>query len=225
LSVQTAAIEGQFNRNIPNGPTVAALVRSQATAYADGPATGRAKQSAVPAVTPAPAVPPGAAYKVGDQGPAGGLIFFDMGFYMDGWRYLEAAPQDFPTRVQWGDVGVAYERSETGIGTGKQNTSSVLSRLKNNGQTMRAAQVVGLPQYGGYDDWFLPSRDELGLMYENLKKQRIGGFSNDVYWSSSGTGVYIDVGMTGVWQINFFDGRQINAHYYNEGRIRAVRQF
>jgi TolB-like protein len=38
LSVQTAEIEGQFNRNIPDGQTVAALVRSQATGYGGGAA-------------------------------------------------------------------------------------------------------------------------------------------------------------------------------------------
>ena len=31
-------------------------------------------------------------YKIGDVGPAGGYIFFDKGYYSDGWRYLEAAP-------------------------------------------------------------------------------------------------------------------------------------
>ena len=33
-------------------------------------------------------------YKVGDIGPAGGYIFYDRGYYQDGWRYLEAAPAD-----------------------------------------------------------------------------------------------------------------------------------
>ena len=33
-------------------------------------------------------------YKEGDIGPAGGYIFYDRGYYQDGWRYLEAAPAD-----------------------------------------------------------------------------------------------------------------------------------
>ena len=33
-------------------------------------------------------------YKIGDEGPAGGVIFYDKGEYSDGWRYLEAAPAD-----------------------------------------------------------------------------------------------------------------------------------
>jgi hypothetical protein len=94
LSVESARIEGQFNRNIPDGPTVAALVKSQATGYGGSNYSGSAAavkpaaapagavpalagQTAVPtpASDPAPAPTPPAAekvYKIGDTGPAGG---------------------------------------------------------------------------------------------------------------------------------------------------------
>jgi hypothetical protein len=91
LSVQSAQIEGQFNRNIPDGPTVAALVRSQATGYGGGgayggggggiaatvPATPAPAPAALPA-SPVPAAPPPAspAYNTGDRGPGGGFIFY-----------------------------------------------------------------------------------------------------------------------------------------------------
>jgi hypothetical protein len=42
LSVQSAQIEGQFNRNIPNNPTIAALAQSKATGYGSGTAVASA---------------------------------------------------------------------------------------------------------------------------------------------------------------------------------------
>jgi hypothetical protein len=218
LSVQSAQIEGQFNKNIPDGPTVSALVQSRATGYGGGAARPAATPARGTAAAPASSAP-AQDYKVGDRGPAGGWIFFDMGFYMDGWRYLETAPQDFPTRVKWGDTFM-WGGTDTGVGTGKRNTTTRASMLKKEGEAMRAAQVVSVPQYGGYDDWFLPSKDELNLMYENLKQKRIGNFSNDIYWSSSNEG-----GIYQAWQTDFSDGSQKTAWRNTDALVRAVRQF
>ncbi|MDA3949343.1 MAG: caspase family protein, partial [Spirochaeta sp.] len=42
-------------------------------------------------------------YQTGDRGPAGGIVFYDKGRESDGWRYLEAAPEDLAggDRVNW----------------------------------------------------------------------------------------------------------------------------
>jgi hypothetical protein len=40
-------------------------------------------------------------YKIGDTGPAGGIIFYDKGDSSDGWQYLEAAPPDFEFTANW----------------------------------------------------------------------------------------------------------------------------
>ena len=39
--------------------------------------------------------------RVGDTGPAGGLIFYDKGENTDGWQYLEAAPVEFEFQANW----------------------------------------------------------------------------------------------------------------------------
>ncbi|MDR1179733.1 MAG: hypothetical protein LBK44_04445, partial [Spirochaetales bacterium] len=95
----------------------------------------------------------GTAYKIGDRGPAGGIIFFTMGG--SGWRYLEAAPADLPD-AEWGpdDVDIA---TETRIGSGKKNTELIVAKLRELGETGMAAQLCAGYEVNGFKDWFLPS--------------------------------------------------------------------
>lgn len=123
-------------------------------------------------------------YKFGIKGPAGGWIFYDKGSYSDGWRYLEASPESTEWRCAWGSVGTLIGGTERGIGTGKSNTAKIVEWLNSHGETGKAAQLCDALVYGGYSDWFLPSIEELDLIYKNLKVYSVGGFKNDCYWSS-----------------------------------------
>ena len=222
LSVQSAQIEGQFNRNIPNGPTVTALVNSKATGYGSGtaqtvtaPARGAAATVTsvpVPAPTPAPAAPTSqpTTYNIGDKGPAGGIIFFDKGYFSDGWQYLEVASRDAPT-AHWGSN---VNGTREGIGTGKQNTTLIV-QTDETGTTAHRCQEY---RQGGYSDWFLPSKDELNLMYQNLKQKGLGGFSNTYYWSSSVTRGWVTIQ-------RFNDGSQASDEPNRTNSVRACRQF
>jgi hypothetical protein len=242
LSVQDARIAGQFNRNIPDSPTVSALARSQATGYGGNstyngttaPASTTALAAQVPAATidTQPAAPPVPVYKVGDTGPAGGLIFYDKGNDSGGWRYLEAAPEDLGRKLYATEEGVGIEARRT-VGTGKANTQAIMVQANNRGGGFGwAAQACDALETNGFDDWFLPSRDELHYMYGNLHMRNLGGFSPEWYWSSTyETDSY---GAHSWWGENFSDGGQAyhtgnrDTHYSNhpqQFRIRAIRQF
>jgi hypothetical protein len=69
----------------------------------------------------------------------------------------------------------------TAVGTGKGNTQLIVESLE---QIGKAAQRCDSLSLKGYDDWFLPSKDELNLMYRNLHRGA-GEFSHSWYWSSS----------------------------------------
>ena len=161
-------------------------------------------------------------YKIGDKGPAGGWIFYDKGSYSDGWRYLEAAPKSTEwTDKQWDSFKTLIGGTETGIGTGQSNTTKIID-IQGTGHTY-AAQLCDALVYGGYIDWFLPSKDELNLMYKNLKvnNNNIGGIASDShYWSSSAGNGY------NAWCQSFSSGHQ---NYGNEDyyfvQVRAVRAF
>lgn len=188
-------------------------------------------------------------YPIGGTGPAGGHIFYDKGSYSNGWRYLEAAPVSTEwTGKEWGsyvtiwwgsgmyiDVGVEIGGTETGIGTGQSNTTIIVTWLNNNSddtlgdvtyKTDRAAYLCDALVYGGYGDWFLPSKDELNLMYENLHHiaTPVGGFHclaqwGDYYWSSS------EYSADYVGCQYFYNGFQDNWLKNDTYRVRAVRAF
>lgn len=166
-------------------------------------------------------------YAVGDIGPTGGYIFYvDSSDSYDGWRFLEAAPEDISGTKVWGTYGTAVLGAEgTAVGTGAQNTLDIIA---SDVSTSNAAHVCAdysvTVDTTTYDDWFLPSKDELDLMYDNLKVNGLGGFKSSYYWSSSEYGKYL------AWQQNFRGGAQ---HYENKGGyneyygryVRPVRAF
>ena len=156
--------------------------------------------------------------KVGDTGPAGGIIFYDKGTAADGWRFLEAAPTEQSTGIQWynGNYIDIKGAVATGIGTGKANTATIIAAQ---GPGSYAASLCDSLVIGDYDDWFLPSKDELNLMYTNLKKAGLGGFGGSWFWSSYQNNNFI------AWGQDFSDGHQGNDDKYVKNSVRACRAF
>lgn len=72
----------------------------------------------------------------------------------------------------------------------------------------------------GYSDWYLPSKDELDLIYRNLKKNNIGNFTHISYWSST----HGDRS-TIAWKQDFREGYQDQNYTYFKLGVRAIRAF
>jgi hypothetical protein len=154
------------------------------------------------------------------------LVFYDKGYVSDGWRYLEAAPSDqIGPYHAWSniiDVEIGTSAQGIAIGTGQTNTTAIIGQ---SGHMESAAQLCeDLSITNGsttYNDWFLPSEDELNLMYTNLYNEGVGGFANDSYWSSS------EVSAT-VARFQYFWPDTTPGNYSKSNsavRIRAVRAF
>ena len=181
-------------------------------------------------------------YQIGDIGPAGGYIFYDKGFSSDGWRYLEAAPENSEFTAEWGVYIMIESELKTHpgithyvekklfvsgtsmlIGTGKENTELILAKLKMTGEKGRAAQQCISLNIADKTDWFLPSLFELGYMYENLHKQGLGGFKDGkkgIYWSSS------EISPGGLINVrDFRDGVSDYEVNYRKHLVRACRRF
>jgi len=171
-------------------------------------------------------------YKVGERGPAGGWIFYDKGKTSDGWRYLEAAPDDLKMEAKWGCLAKSIaEARNKAIGTGKSNTEAIIKNCGESGLEYGVAKVAakaaGDYQGGGKNDWFLPSFEELKLMYKVLHKKGIGGFAKGSYWSSS------EADESYGWGLNFKENDTSADCPFKEGYddkvnyhlVRAVRAF
>ena len=159
------------------------------------------------------------AYDIGGTGPAGGLIFYiNPNYKKDGWHYLEAAPYDQSSaNIQWYNGRYIKTGAQaTGVGTGEKNTKAIIDAQ---GLGNYAARICYDLELGGYSDWFLPSKDELNLMYEKLCKKGLGGFEAYYYWSST------EYHENGAWIRDFAYGGQNYNDKYDYQRVRAVRAF
>ena len=137
---------------------------------------------------------------------------------------------------------ITYDSSNctgTAIGTGKKNTELLVVAMgdsayknyhsdSNNSEKISdyAARLCDILEYTSdgvtYTDWFLPSKDELNLMYTNLHKEGLGAFAVSWYWSSS---EYLNYAY-GAWDQYFGDGRQYYFNHRNSDyRVRPVRAF
>ena len=151
---------------------------------------------------------------IGDSGPAGGIVFYDKGSYSDGWRYLEAAPSDQGSSVIWGGYGTEVAGTSPDIGRGESNTEEIVNKL---GTGNYAARLCYDLELGGYDDWFLPSKDELNKLYE--QKDTVGDFTTYSYWSSS------EDGSAHAWYQSFNQGQKNDGSKDYAEYVRAVRAF
>lgn len=111
----------------------------------------------------------------------GGIIF-----YVDasGEHGLIASVDDGEgNRAQWGCYNTLIDDTQIGIGTGQENTLKIISTCRSAGSSNIAARLCNELVLEGYTDWYLPSKEELNLLYEN--KEIIGGYEHGYYWSSS----------------------------------------
>ncbi|MDR2093994.1 MAG: DUF1566 domain-containing protein, partial [Treponema sp.] len=165
-------------------------------------------------------------YQVGDTGPAGGVIFY-VNPQAGDWKYLEAAPASTEENRNWSQNNQTVGGTKTDIGTGKANTDRLVNHSLNGGAINSAALYCDNLSTGGFDDWFLPSKAELNLMFINLKLRGLGGFKEKWYWSSS------EVNQNAVWIQHFSNGVQRSDYSPSEyiaGKhqaylVRAIRQF
>jgi len=168
-------------------------------------------------------------YSVGDFAQGGIVFWVDE----TGQHGLVAAKEDQSTGVRWyaGTYGNTQAKGD-GPFAGEANTSIIIAAqvaIGDDGSTY-AARICNELQVteGGktYGDWYLPSKEELNLMYQN--KATIdataganggSGIASASYWSSTEYFSFY------AWLQYFDDGHQDGSDKFSTFRVRAVRAF
>ena len=141
-------------------------------------------------------------YSVGDTGPSGGIIFYvaETPFVCgptlnEVCQYLEAAPNNWSgrglteedPRITWAaednqSTSVAGALG-TAIGTGYANSLAIAGQAGNDATNSAAALALGY-SFGGEEDWYLPSSEELRELWKiRVDPHNILLFFS--YWSST----------------------------------------
>jgi hypothetical protein len=143
----------------------------------------------------------------------GGIIF-----YLDstGEHGLIASSNDQSRSTSWwnGSFTVTNATSAT---NGSSNTTAIINVQGNSGSY--AAKLCRDYRGGGKSDWFLPSKDQLNLMYS--QKALVGGFADEIYWSST------EYEIGSAWVQYFLDGLQHLDNTSDGATVgtRAIRAF
>jgi hypothetical protein len=119
--------------------------------------------------------------------------------------------------IPWCLAAITTGATATALGAGSNNTSLIINIQGNPGGTNYAANLCRNYTGGGYNDWFLPSKDELNKLY--LNHVQIGGFVSVRYWSSS------EVNFPFAWFQDLVNGDQTFDQKNQPFRVRAVRAF
>jgi len=171
----------------------------------------------------------GTPYTIGDFAHGGIVFWLDE----TGQHGLVCAKQDQSAGVRWyaGSYGNTRAYGDGPL-AGEMNTSIIISAhiaIGDDGETY-AARICNELQVteGGktYGDWYLPSKEELNLMYQN--KTTIDGtavanggsaFASDWYWSST------EHSSNFAQAQHFSSGNHVNYSKYDANWVRSIRAF
>jgi hypothetical protein len=223
----------------PTTTTTTTVAPTTTTTTTVAPTTTTVAPTTTTTTTVAPVV-----YNVGDKGPGGGFIFYKDLTRAAGSQYFEVACAGWSDgtcggsdltdpQFTWGCYLTPITGADgTAIGDGEQNTTDIVTSCATAGIAAKVADALVL---GGQDDWFVPSKDELNALCKWAYGDTVnavcnndgkgsfsltyGGFSNNVYWSSS------EYTTSDVWFWYFYYGGYATTVKTYAAYVRPVRAF
>jgi hypothetical protein len=150
---------------------------------------------------------------VGDE-YLGGVVAYifqpgDSGYDPDVRHGIIATKYTLSYGVTWGCTGTLIGGTSDAIGTAKANTEAI---VENCSDISFAAKLCDDLVQNGYDDWYLPSKNEIHILQGN--RDLIGGYACVAYWSST------EYNQDRAWSRTFCSSSQ---NYVTKGSSYAVR--
>jgi hypothetical protein len=151
----------------------------------------------------------------------GGKVFY---VYDNGKHGLIAATSDQSTGIRWyGGSNTNTRARGDGVGVGLKNTAIIIANqgaVDGNAFAATVCNEYSVTVDGvKYGDWYLPSKHELNLLFIQKVAGTVGGFANNLYWSST------EGGYGNAWYQFFGDGLQANGGKNYTFYVRAIRAF
>ena len=150
----------------------------------------------------------------------------DLSFYVNGDDYVDSSDYDQAPGTfgyEWGGDGTITNITNTEVGTGFTNTLSLILRSEppNTEGWYVVWDKVNEFRQSHSDKWFVPSKDELNLVYENRAYlSNLSLNTNYFYWSSS------EGSSVSAWTQAFNSGDQNGlSKSRNDFRVRLCVQF
>lgn len=142
---------------------------------------------------------------IGQNYLGGNIAYLDA----SGQHGLIVGPLSNTFSAPWGCEVITGASSTNGA----LNTDAIVAACSGNSAARVCSDLVS----GGYSDWYLPSLQELALIYPNKAAL---GFVNDVYWTSKESTIN-----TQAWYIQFANGLQGTTTKGGSFKFRPIRSF
>jgi len=136
----------------------------------------------------------------------GGYVFYNDG---TGHGLVCWTSNESTNACVWSNVSTAIGSGarNTAIGTGAANTDAIISQPSHTASAAKLCRDRGA-------GWFLPSKDELDLMYKNLWAHAKGNLMGAYFWSST------EIDATTSWNDFFYSG---SWKVYAKDTLHSVR--
>jgi hypothetical protein len=131
---------------------------------------------------------------------------------------MTVSTEDISSTASWGCAGMTINGADgQDVGDGLVNCDSILSQCND---PLGAATLCDQYSVSAQNDWYLPSQQELVLIYQRIHLKNLGGLGDNYYWSST-EGATANTGK----HILFLNGSIGESTKSNSYSVRAVRNF